>query len=79
MVKGFTEEEVNKHVEFLNYLAKNAKFDNPRIADQIELVKLFNWQQTVLVRKMQDLIVGEPKLHEPPKEGPKSPTTRKAK
>ena len=60
MLKGFTEEEVNKHVAFLNYIASNARFDNQSVKDQLEFVKLLNFQQTVLLKKMQDMIVGTP-------------------
>jgi len=78
--KGFKEEDVNKHVEFLNYIAKNAEFPNNKdLASQIELVKFFNWQQTVLVKLMQDMVLGKPKVH-PPAEKPAQPkkkTTRK--
>lgn len=67
ITKGFSEEEVNKYVEFLNYIATHAKFDQRTVKNQIEFVKLLQYQQTVLLKRMQDLIVGEPKLHTPAK------------
>lgn len=68
---GFSEEEVNKYVEFLNYIATHAKFDNRSVKDQVEFVKLLNYQQTVILKKLQDAIAGEPKVTYPKKKDSK--------
>jgi hypothetical protein len=64
MPKGISEEEINKYVEFLNYVVEHASF--PAHSDTrkaLNWVKLLTFQQTVLLKKMQDLVVGEAKLH----------------
>lgn len=68
MVKGISEEEVNKYVEFLNYVVQHAQFPthtDTKVA--LKWVQMLTYQQTVILKKMQDLVVGEPKLHTPPK------------
>ncbi len=86
MVNGFKEEEINKFVEFLNYIATNARFDNLTVKDQIEFVNLLSYQQQVLLGKMQSLVAEDPKVHTPAaepaaeeKKPVKKKTTRKTK
>ena len=80
MLNGFKEADVNKFVDFLNFIATKAKFDNLTVKDQIEFVKLLTHQQQVVLGKMQELIAEEPKVHMPPKEPePKKARTSKSK
>jgi len=65
---GFTEEEVNKYIEFLNHITEHAVFNNRSTRDQIKYVQLLNFQQTVILKKLQDAIAGEPKVTYPKKE-----------
>lgn len=62
---GFKEEEVNKYIDFLNYIVKHAKFNDRSVKDQIEFVQLLNYQQSVILKKLQDAIAGEPKVTYP--------------
>ena len=68
MVKGFTEEEVNKYIGFLNYIVENAQFPNHlETKKALNWVKMLTFQEKIILNKMQDLIVGEAKLHTPTK------------
>lgn len=81
MLNGFKEADINRFVDFLNFIANHAKFDGLSVKDQLEFVRLLNHQQQVVLTKMQELIFEEPKLHTPKedKEPVKKPRTRKAK
>lgn len=76
---GFKEEDVNKYVDFLNYIAENAKFDNRTVKDQLEFVRLLQYQQSIILNKMQDAVVGEVKVYEPKAEPVKKARTSKSK
>lgn len=67
IAKGFSEEEVNKFISFLNHVAENAKFDGQTVKSQIEFVRLLQIQQSIILPKMQEMIVGDVKVHEAPK------------
>lgn len=86
MLNGFKEADVNKFVDFLNFIANHAKFDGLTVKDQLEFVRLLTHQQQVVLGKMQELIAEEPKVHTPKAAEPEKETkpvkkarTRKAK
>lgn len=85
MLNGFKEADINRFVDFLNFIANHAKFDGLSVKDQLEFVRLLNHQQQVVLTKMQELIFEEPKLHTPKADSEeetkpvKKTRTRKAK
>jgi hypothetical protein len=78
---SFEEKDKENLVEFLNFIAKKAKFE----VDVQEVIKfhgLLSWAQQSLLKKINQNILGEVKLHEnvlPPKEKAKSKSKAKAK
>ena len=53
MNHGFTEEDKNKLVELLNFIAKKATFDGWKTEDTIQHFKLLSYAQTVLIPKIE--------------------------
>lgn len=53
----FTEEDKDKVVEFLNFIAKNAKFKEVDTAFVIEYFRLLNYMQTNILPKINDNIL----------------------
>ena len=48
----FSEQDSEKIVEFLNFVAQKAKFQELEVKDAIRLTKLLNWFQTDLLPKI---------------------------
>lgn len=67
---NFSEEDKEKFVEFLNYVAKYAEF-KLKTEDLIKYFKLLSHAQQVLLPKIHNHILEVKKVIEPPKEQPK--------
>lgn len=53
MEHGFTEDDKNKLIELLNFLAEKATFSNWKTADSIKHFKLLSHAQNVLIPKIE--------------------------
>jgi hypothetical protein len=67
----FKEEDKEKVVEFLNFVAKNAKFSDLAIPDVIKFYGLLSFCQQTLLKKINSHIVDSIKIHTPPEPEPK--------
>jgi hypothetical protein len=61
----WTEEDKKQVIEFVNFVAKNAKFDGMTVATNIELFKMLNWIQTGLIKKIDSCVLDVVAIHEP--------------
>lgn len=66
MENKFTEEDKQKIVEFLNIVAKKAKFEMDT-KEIIEYFKLLNYMQATILSKIDENILEVVKIHTPPK------------
>lgn len=63
----FTEDDKNKVVEFLNFIAKNAKFGDVDTKFCIEYFKLLNFMQTSILKKIDaNILEIKAVTHNPP-------------
>ncbi len=75
---SFEEKDKERLVEFLNFVAKNAKFEM-QVPDIIKFYGLLNWAQQALLKKVNDNILEVKAIHEPePKPEPRKARGRKA-
>lgn len=51
--RGFSEKDSEKVVEFLNFIATNAKFDGMDVKKVIQFTKMLNWMQTDLLPRIE--------------------------
>jgi len=76
MLQGsFTEEDVNKFVEFLNYVADRAVFKECTIKDQLAFVQLLGYQQKTILHKMRQSILEVVDYKEPAPKAKAKPAT----
>lgn len=68
MNNTFKKEDKDKVIEFLNFIAKKAKFDDLSIQDSIDLVKLLTFMQQTLLTKIDSNILEVVRVVEPKKE-----------
>lgn len=61
----FKEDDKKKLVDFLNFVAKKAKFSDLDIKEVIEFYGLLSFCQQTLMKKINDHIVEVVKIHEP--------------
>jgi len=64
---NFTEDDKIKTIEFLNFIAKRAKFDSMSTQDIIEYFRLLSFMQQVLVPKVNSHILEITRVVEAPK------------
>lgn len=64
MLKGFKAEDINKVADFMNFLAKKAKFNDISIEENIKLFKFLNFIQVELMPKMESMLVDNLKIKE---------------
>ena len=50
---SFTDQDTEKLVEFLNFVATNAEFSKLDVKKMLQFTKLLNWFQTGLLPKME--------------------------
>lgn len=62
---SFKDEDKEKVIEFLNFLAQHAKFDDLNIEKIIKFFKLLSYLQTQIIPKINDHILEIKKVHEP--------------
>jgi len=75
--KNFTEDDKKKFVEFLNTVAKNAKFNDLSIETIINFNRLLAHMQQVILTKINDHILEVKNVVEAPKEEPKKASKAK--
>lgn len=51
--KGFSDKDTEKLVEFLNFIATNAKFDGMDVKKVLHFTKILNWMQVELLPKIE--------------------------
>ena len=68
MNNAFKQEDKEKVIEFLNFVAKKAKFDGLSVQDSIDLVKLLTFMQQTLLSKIDSNVLEVIRMVEPKKE-----------
>lgn len=61
---SFDEKDKEKLVEFLNFISENAEF-NLGVKEVVSFFNLLSWAQNVLLKKINENIMGTPKVIEP--------------
>jgi hypothetical protein len=62
--KSFVEKDKQSVIEFLNFVAKYAQFNNMSVQNNIEFYKLLQFMQTILLPKIDNNIFEFKKIHE---------------
>ena len=76
----FNEKDEARLVEFLNFVATNAKFDGMDVKGIIEFHRLLSWSQQELLPKVKDNILEVKRVIDAPKEEkPKAAKAKKGK
>lgn len=65
MLNSFKDQDKEKVIEFLNFIAKKAKFDSMTVQDNIEFFKLLSYMQQQLLVKIEEHILEVKKVHKP--------------
>jgi hypothetical protein len=66
--KHFTEDDKKKFIEFLNFVAKNAKFSEMNVESILSFTKLLNHMQVAILPKINDHILEIKRVIETPQE-----------
>lgn len=66
--KHFTEDDKKKFIEFLNFVAKNAKFGEMNVEGILSFTKLLNHMQVAILPKINDHILEIKRVIETPQE-----------
>jgi hypothetical protein len=66
---NFNEEDKQKFIDFLNFVAKNAIFNNFKTADIINYYKLLNYMQIKILPKIDSHILEIKRIVETKSEG----------
>jgi glutaredoxin 2 len=77
--KSFTEDDKKKFVEFLNTVAKNAKFNDLTIESIINFNKLLAHMQQIILTKINDHILEVKNVVEAPQEAAQEAPKKAAK
>lgn len=64
----FNKEDREKFIKFLNFIAKNAKFDGMKVDDSIQLVNLLSHMQTQIIPKIESNTLEVVEVTEPKEE-----------
>lgn len=75
--KTFEEKDKENLVKLLNMM--HSKIQNLDGKEALEYHKLLSWAQQILLKKINDNIMGEMKVHEIPEEKSEKPKAKKAK
>lgn len=68
MENKFKEEDKQRIIEFLNFIAEKAQFNGLTIADNIKFFKLLNHMQMQIIPKIEANILEIKRVIQPPKE-----------
>jgi len=74
MENKFKDDDKQKVIEFLNFIAQKATFSDLKVEDNIKFFRLLNFMQTVLIPKIDSNILEVKQVIEPPKKAKSSKT-----
>jgi len=75
MENKFKDEDKQKVIEFLNFVAQKATFNDLKVEDNIKFFRLLNYMQATLIPKIDANVLEIKQVINPPKK----PKTSKAK
>jgi ABC-type uncharacterized transport system ATPase subunit len=79
MENKFKDDDKEKVIEFLNFIAEKAVFNGLKVQDNIKFFRLLNHMQTQILPKIEANILEIKKITEAPKEEPKKKATKASK